>query len=589
MRFFNDNPLLGATMVIAVAFLNQAQSLSIKGMTHAHFRSLNHAGKRVKAGEAAGQAAGQAAVAAVSERNAAPTSFSIELVNKLDSADIHAYIQSTEPVTNKKILITADGEVYKPVAYSKDVATPIPQSAKCGIRLGSFGSTTTIAMPMQLLSARIYVASGELDFGALQNGAAVDLQQPAFDDPNFNVSFGVLEASQSDSQSGTCLYANPTYVDFAGLPLAMELIFEGKSVNMSSLPTDGVKRVCELLKEEEDKDGYPWMSKLCLKGPGGEPLRVLSPRHGGQVFDNYFDDYIEEVWTRLSVDGIRFNLQTLPSAQCWIEGDFMTCEGGSQPFQKPTTNDIWGCASGPFANTGEIYHDAIGSRFCAAFHGATLLLPGGAEQPYQILSKYYQEGTRHNKYAKVLHQVQVHNLGYAFPYDDVKPDFRAESEVSGTITAENPSVFRIFVGGSGQADAQHQHEPEGPSDDMASKSAVSSVPTDVAAEQPSEGSTAAFSDVSTDMVPSPGSPKDSTPTQPSSAEPLSSYPRTLEVSATRKALSLPQAVHTHDDSTLIAYSPPADQTTQEVVVVNVKTVEVTTTTTVFSSTTTVLQ
>lgn len=267
----------------------------------------------------------------------------------------------------------------------------------------------------------------------------------------------------------------------------------------------------------------------------------------------------------------------------------MTCEGTSQPFHKPTTNDIWGCASGPFEQTGDICHDAIGSRFCATFHRAALLLPGGAEQPYQILSKYYSEGPRHNKYAKVLHQVQVHNFGYVFPYDDVKPDLKPESEVSGTITAENPSVFRIFVGGSGQAGAQQQHEPEVPSDDTASKSTAPRTSPNIASEQSSEGSTAAFSDTATDMVPSSGSSKDSTPTQPSSAEPLPSYAPALELSATRKALPLPEAVHTHVDSTPIAYSPPVGQTTQEVVVVNVKTIEVTTTTTVFSTTTTVLQ
>jgi hypothetical protein len=36
-------------------------------------------------------------------------------------------------------------------------------------------------------------------------------------------------------------------------------------------------------------------------------------------------------------------------------------------------------------------------------------------------------------------------MGYAFPYDDVKPDFN--SEVSGTISGDHPSALRIYVGG----------------------------------------------------------------------------------------------------------------------------------------------
>jgi hypothetical protein len=51
--------------------------------------------------------------------------------------------------------------------------------------------------------------------------------------------------------------------------------------------------------------------------------------------------------------------------------------------------------------------------------------------------------------------VQVDHMGYTFPYDDVKPDFN--SEVSGTISGENPSALRIYVGGREAGDGDGQH------------------------------------------------------------------------------------------------------------------------------------
>jgi hypothetical protein len=199
------------------------------------------------------------------------------------------------------------------------------------------------------------------------------------------------------------------------------------------------------LKDEENQDGYPW-SSLCLKDDSGEPFRVLSPEHRSSGFTNYFDDYINQVWSRFGTDGIVFDLQSnVPLVSCHMHSDSMVCDSTALPFSKPASSEIWGCNTGPFANTGDAFHDHTGSRFCAAFHRATLLLPGGAIQPNLSISKYYPGDAPHNKYARIVHEVQVDHMGYTFPYDDVKPDFN--SEVSGTISGENPSALRIYIGG----------------------------------------------------------------------------------------------------------------------------------------------
>jgi hypothetical protein len=431
MRFNQGIALCAFFLLITIA-----QCLSIHGFEPGLPHALKHVRKNV--------AANPEALLPVNKRDDTPSTVTIEFVNNIDSADVHAYIQSTDGGSKEKVLITSEGQVYKPVASSKDVATPLPKSAKCGIPLGPLGSSTKITMPIALLTGRVYVADGELDISALQVGGATELQHPSFanpQDPNFNTSFGFVEINQPDST----MWVNPTYVDFVGLPIAMEMVGKDYSLNVSGLPTNGVKQVCDLLKEEEKKDGYPWGS-LCLEDDDGKPFRVLSPEHKAGAFTNYFDDYINQVWSRFGTDGIVFDLQSNePKVWCHMSGDSMVCDGTSLPFPKPASSEIWGCNTGPFANTGDACHDHTGSRFCAAIHRGTLLLPGGAIQPNLSISKYYPGDAPHNKYARIVHEVQVDHTGYTFPYDDVKPDFN--SEVSGTISGKNPNVLRIHVGG----------------------------------------------------------------------------------------------------------------------------------------------
>jgi hypothetical protein len=369
MRLPHKGFLCAATLALS----GIAQSLSAHGPKHHHAHGRRHIGG----------GAAKASSIIVSERDTAPDLVAIELINNLDSANVRAYIQTTIEHTDQKLLITADGTTYQPVANSKYVATPIPQNANCGIRLGAKGSSVTITMPIPMLTGRIYIADGELDIGVLQADTGIALQNPAFQnpyDPNFNTSFGFVEANQA----GKSIFVNPTYVDFVGLPVGLELVTEKDTVGTTGLPGNGVNEVCGQLAAEQEKDGYPW-GELCLKDNNGNPIRVLSPQHNPEGFKTYFDDYINKVWQYIASNGIQFNTQDgNPIVSCHVQGEVMTCDRDSLPFPKPTTTaDVWGCNSGPFAQTGDGCHKEIGARFCAAFHRATFLLPGGDIQPGQ--------------------------------------------------------------------------------------------------------------------------------------------------------------------------------------------------------------
>jgi hypothetical protein len=368
MRHFNAHSLC-ATLL---ALFTLALSLSIHGAKHSHSHGHHHIGSR----------AADASSRLVSARDTASDSLSIELINNLNSENVHAYIQTTSEGSDQKLLITADGGIYQPVANSKYVATLIPKNANCGIPLGAKGSSVTISMPIHMLTGRIYVADGGLDIGVLQAASGVALQNPTFQnraDVNFNTSFGFVEANQP----GKCMWANPSYVDFVGIPMAMELVTDKETIRVAGMPGSGVAEVCRQLEDEQKNDGYPW-GDLCLKDDNGRPIRVISPQHNQDGFSGYFDDYIDQVWSYIAGNGIRFNTQDgNPLVSCYVQGEYMFCDRTSLPFPKPTSADVWGCNSGPFAQTGDQCYGEIGARFCAAFHRATFLLPGGAVQPGQ--------------------------------------------------------------------------------------------------------------------------------------------------------------------------------------------------------------
>jgi hypothetical protein len=555
----------GIALCAIFLFITIAQCLSVQGFEHGLPHALKHVRKTVATNLEAllpvnnnvaadlealspvnnNVATNLEALSPINKRDGTPSTVTIELVNNINSANVHAYIQSTDGGSKEKVLITSEGQVYKPVASSKDVATPVPKSAKCGIPLGPLGSTTTITMPIPLLTGRIYVADGELEIGALQVGSTTELQYPSFanpHDPNFNTSFGFVEINQPDST----MWVNPTYVDFVGLPIAMEMVLNDHSLNVSGMPSNGVKQVCDLLANEENKDGYPW-SSLCLKDDNGVPFRVLSPEHKSGAFTNYFDDYINQVWTRFGTEGIVFDLQSnQPKVSCHMHGESMVCDGTSLPFPKPASSEIWGCNTGPFANAGDACHDHTGSRFCAAIHRGTLLLPGGAIQPDLSISEYYPGDAPHNKYARIVHEVQVDHMGYTFPYDDVKPDFN--SEVSGTISGKNPSVVRIFVGG--------RELGSGPQSSASFSSSTSSTsfsrPPSSTTSSPS--STSSSSSPSSTFLSSPSSPSSfATSTTPTQTTPGSSSTADVVKRCTED-----------DYCTTTTFTPPAIWTTPTV-------------------------
>lgn len=352
-----------------LSLLTIAESLSIHGPKHNHAHLHHHAGKSIA----------EAPAMTLGARDTTTGALTIELINNMDSDRIHAYIQTTDPDNGRTLLVNAASMVYTPVVNNKN--SIIPQD-DCSIQIGGKGSKVVITMPVDMIQGRIYIADGELDIGVVGSPSGYSIQNPTFQNPgdnSFNTSFGFIEANQDKD----CLYVNPSYVDFVGIPLGVELVTDTETVGVSGLPVNGVNRVCEQLEDAQKDDTHPW-SKLCLKDDAGKPVRVISPTHAPEDFSDYFDGYIDEVWTSITANGIKFDLQdTLPPVSCSVSGETesMICDRTPFPFPKLTSFDIWGCSDGAFAQTPDECHNHIAGRFCAGFHRATLLLQGGLVQP----------------------------------------------------------------------------------------------------------------------------------------------------------------------------------------------------------------
>ncbi|KOS23248.1 Glucan endo-1 [Escovopsis weberi] len=318
------------------------------------------------------------------------------------------------------------------------------------------GEPFQVTVPAALISGRVYFSDNErLQFFVVATPSGDGVVQPsvaARDDPNVSRHWGFMEFTFNQDGS---LFANLSFVDFVGLILSISL--QDRQTNQTlitrGLGPNAVRDMCNGLTQQAAKDRQPW-NKLCISR-NGNLIRVLSPgiyqSMNPDAFAGYYDGYVDRVWRRytpanpLRVDTQRADVGVV---KCASRGDVLVCERADAPFAKPSSKDVWGCATGPFANDDGASgpHKAIVPRICAAFARATLLIPGGGVQPGPKPADYYRDSPA-NHYSRLVHALEVDQKGYAFPYDDVNP--YGVPDASGAIVSPGASHLTVYVGGSG--------------------------------------------------------------------------------------------------------------------------------------------
>jgi hypothetical protein len=370
-----------------------------------------------------------------------PSSLQVALHNDSTTDQIWAYITgiSLQENQGQRCVLKPDGKSLYFPQEPPSIGTPLAED--CAIPLGAPGNTVTVTIP-QIAGGRIWIARHKKLTFLLNPGPA--LVEPSVlnpSDPNADVDFAFAEFTLNDAQ----LYANISYVDMApALPIAISLKEpNGTQQDVAGMAPDGIEKLAADLRKQEEQDGKPW-SKLIVEKEG-KILRVLNATHGNAVgadFSGYFEPYVEEVWQKYSTGSCcKIDTQAGPGV---LEGK-VTSSGklriGDEEFDKPNTNDILGCNSGPFTTGENQTRNAIIPRLAAAFHRTALL--HCEEHPSEPGTFFSQDPTNH--YARLVHVHNVDRKGYAFAYDDVQPE--GGEDQSGKVNTGDPVLFTVSAGG----------------------------------------------------------------------------------------------------------------------------------------------
>ncbi|KAI0465755.1 glycoside hydrolase family 64 protein [Xylaria cf. heliscus] len=370
----------------------------------------------------------------------------VEIVNNFSGNQMYLYITGQDS-NGAACFVGPDGNFFYPNAGGS--AIPVAIQGDFKTPLGGMGSTTTLTIPDFLISSRIWVAEGELQFFTLVN----DLGQTAIvepsvsnpQDPSASIRWGFVEFNWSGGQ----IFANISYVDWVGISMGMALTLgTGEVQTVKGLVAGAVQNICNDLDTQNSKDNAGW-DQLCMTS-NGQALRVLSPNL--MVASNptwqadYYSAYIDQVWSQYTNQDLTIATQSgAGNVACRVTDNALNCAGDNRAYPKPTIADIYGCNSGPFAiiASDNDVHRAIVPRLCAAFTRSTLLLDGGNVQPSLPASSYYTvDPTSH--YSRIVHNYEQDGLGYAFSYDDVNPD---GENAAGTVAGSAPTLLRVTAGG----------------------------------------------------------------------------------------------------------------------------------------------
>ncbi|MFD0059751.1 glycoside hydrolase family 64 protein [Streptomyces sp. NPDC056637] len=378
------------------------------------------------------------------DAKAAPATCELALQNKSLPGTVRAYVTGHEQGTDRWVLLKPDGGVYHPDSPSAP-QTPLP--VDCAIPLGAAGSAPKVLTLPQMYGARVYfVRDNTLDF-FLNPGPS--LVEPAFatsTDANYGKTWSFCEFTFNSDQ----LYANISYVDLVtALPIGLSL--EGDATHtVAPLPDGAVEKIAADLAAQTAKDGQPW-DKLVIRGGDGKVLRVISPqnlmapyfdRPDQMPFKDVWDSYVDQVWEKYRTTDLKIDLQGGRGVFTGrVSGDTLTFNGGHS-FPKPASKDIFTCNHGPFTNNPGDPDDKKGllARLAAGFNRSIMLTH--PEQPNGTTTADYYQGDVTNHWSRVVHANSP--IGYAFPYDDVRPD--GQPDVSGAAHDGNPRRFTVSVG-----------------------------------------------------------------------------------------------------------------------------------------------
>jgi hypothetical protein len=369
------------------------------------------------------------------------STLNIALQNSTSSSTVYAYITGSADDNNGALVIMeADG--MTPYYPSSPSSTGQPLAVNCAIPLGAPGSTVPVTIP-RISAGRIWFSINDTLTFLLNPGPG--LVEPSVSntaDPNYNKTWDFAEFTFNVDQ----LYANISYVEFVSIPIALTLTnTSGTTTHVSGIDQNGLSTISNALIAQHNSDGQGW-DQLVVSN-NGTVLRALSPNTGlnlnSSLFANYYSNYVTSVWNQYASEPLSIDTQaSFGVVQGTVSGGVLNFPGVGS-FTQPSTSDIFSCSTGPFT-TATSGMAALTPRLAAGFNRSTLLID--TTQPSTDASSFYANAPT-NYYARIVHQTNLDNKGYAFPYDDVQATGGADQ--SGAVNDGSPQLFTVAVGGNG--------------------------------------------------------------------------------------------------------------------------------------------
>ncbi|KAF2840198.1 glycoside hydrolase family 64 protein [Patellaria atrata CBS 101060] len=366
----------------------------------------------------------------------------VDLANQTSSNRVYAYITGRAIDNNNALfLLRSDGKTPFYPSSPSAIGSNLP--ADIAISLGGPGNTIHCIIP-RIAGGRIWFSVDQPLVFKLNPGPA--LVEPSVTnptDPNININWSFAEFTYNSFQ----LFANITYVDFVGVPIALTLTGDGHPTqHVSGMRENGVDLVANGLRAQEAKDGRKWSALIVQSG--GRNLRVLSPNNvhmaNPDLFKNYWDPYVDQVWNHYRSVDVAINTQAgYGNVRGRVANNNQLAFQGAGGFNRPSAMDIFSSNTGPFATGSNQERNTVIPRLAAAFNRSTLLLSNN--HPNGVRADQYYKNPITNHYSRIVHETNLDKKGYGFPYDDVTPDGGEGQE--GAVASGNPTLFTLTVGG----------------------------------------------------------------------------------------------------------------------------------------------
>ena len=395
-----------------------------------------------------------------------PNTLTFQIFNRFPAGtgQVYASISGYDATNNGKLyMLTEDGtsryypDSPPPPPPPPEPYTPVKVTAPVNIPLAEPGKSINVTVPKTNVGRINFSVKNKLTF-YLNNGPALvepSVTNESADPTNYTTQWGFCEFSYNDIE----LFGNISYVDFIGVPVALEMKDpSGKIQSAKGLASNGINVIANLMKQQTAADGQPWKSLVIQDGQNNN-LRILSPNQGillkatENLFATYYDAYVSQAWQKytpanpLAINTQNGNWGTVygavdNSGNMIFNSPYLP--GGTWSFRKPVAKEIFNCSIAPFSDVNDLRGN-ISARLGAALNRTTLLL-SGVQPPVNSDQGTYYKNNPTNHYSRILHNVNVDGLGYAFPYDDVEPD-KGGKPLSGKVSGI-PASFTVTVGGT---------------------------------------------------------------------------------------------------------------------------------------------